>query len=206
MVKKSAFTLFELVVVIAVIGILSAVAYPRIKRDNLTNALDQLVAHLRYTQHLAMVNDVFNPRQQNWFRARWQMSFFRCNATDEDWAYTVSSNTNLTNGVVVGRSETARDPLTQERLYISNTNCLQNSGDYPKLNLMATYNVASLTFSGCNQQIAFDTLGRPYESVNNANSHTENYLTTDCTITITMDDGDTASIVIHKETGYIEKL
>ena len=57
--NKKAFTMLELVFVIVVSGILAATFIPRFDRDNLQEAADQVISHIRYTQHLAMVDDKF---------------------------------------------------------------------------------------------------------------------------------------------------
>lgn len=51
---KKAFTMLELVVVIVVIGIIAVAALPRINDDHIAEAADQVMSHIRYTQHLAM--------------------------------------------------------------------------------------------------------------------------------------------------------
>ncbi|MCF6310454.1 MAG: type II secretion system GspH family protein, partial [Sulfurimonas sp.] len=57
---KKAFTMLELVMVIVVIGILAAVMLPRVASDRLAEAATQVISHIRYTQHLAMVDDQFD--------------------------------------------------------------------------------------------------------------------------------------------------
>ena len=56
---KRAFTLFEVILVIVVIGILAAVVLPRLKSDRLNEAADLFINTLRYAQHLAMVDDKY---------------------------------------------------------------------------------------------------------------------------------------------------
>ncbi|WP_300367295.1 prepilin-type N-terminal cleavage/methylation domain-containing protein, partial [Hydrogenimonas sp.] len=51
---KNAFTMLELIIVIVVVGILSAIMIPRFSDDKLREAADQIMSHIRYTQHLAM--------------------------------------------------------------------------------------------------------------------------------------------------------
>ncbi len=72
---RKAFTLLELVFVLVVIGILAAVIIPNTRTNPVREAAVQLVSHIRYTQHLAMVDDKFDAANANWYRDRWQIVF-----------------------------------------------------------------------------------------------------------------------------------
>ena len=87
---KHAFTIIELVFVIVVIGILSAVIIPRIQTNPLQEAAIQLVADIRYTQHLALVDDKYETTTGSvWFKKRWQLTFGKPANADGKYAYTV---------------------------------------------------------------------------------------------------------------------
>ncbi|MGB5964879.1 MAG: type II secretion system protein [Sulfurimonadaceae bacterium] len=73
--KHFAFTMLELIIVIIVAGILAAVMIPRLERDNLRMAANQVVRHIQYTQHLSMVNDVYDADDVNWSRRYWKIAF-----------------------------------------------------------------------------------------------------------------------------------
>ena len=70
---KKAFTMIELVFVIVVIGILAAVIFPNTRTNPVEEAAISLLSQVRYTQHLAMVDDKYGA--PNWFRNRWQITF-----------------------------------------------------------------------------------------------------------------------------------
>ena len=72
---KKAFSLIELVFVIVIIGILAAVIIPSVKSNKLRKAAIQLVSHIKYTQHLAMINDKFEISDNSWYKKRWQIIF-----------------------------------------------------------------------------------------------------------------------------------
>ena len=72
---KKAFTLIEIVFVIVIIGILAVVIIPRTERDPLREAAIQIVSDIRYTQHLAMIDDKYDSTDSNWYRNRWQLLF-----------------------------------------------------------------------------------------------------------------------------------
>jgi prepilin-type N-terminal cleavage/methylation domain-containing protein len=184
----SGFTILELVFVIVVIGIISVLALPRLDRDNLQEAADQVLSHIRYTQHLAMQDDKFDPDDNDWFKGRWRIRFFEdlsftnkaCPNEDYDdiWAYTIytdgptyTNNPNL--------SEMARNPSNTNQ-YLSggynNTLCVDNADNSADAQSMASmqlntaYGIKDVVFSGgCRSNVRyinFDYLGRPSNSMN----------------------------------------
>ena len=178
--KKSAFTMIELIIVIVVAGILAAVMIPRLERDNLREAANQVVRHIQYTQHLAMMNDVYDASTPSWYQNRWSI-----NLCSTDYAI------ERTNG-----SETAEDPLTQRDIN-GTDNDISNMG-------------ASISPTAGNCRIVFDNLGRPYGMPTTVNFGTAPYdtptggvLAADTTITLTA-SGRTATINITKETGFVK--
>ena len=70
---KKAFTLLEMVFIIVVIGILAAVMIPRIKTNPVAEAAVKLLSQIRYTQHLAMIDDKFDSSNSVWYKNRWQI-------------------------------------------------------------------------------------------------------------------------------------
>ena len=197
--KRFAFTMLELVFVIIVIGILAVLAMPNFNRNSLGEAAEQVANHIRYTQHLAMVNDVYNPTLSDWHDARPQISFRTCNSGGN--YYYVGSDSNY-NGGHIAEDESAVDPLNSTSLYWVNTQC--NPTAYPNRNknllLKDTYGITNVA-SSCGATISFDSMGRPYDTFSTVNSYS-GQLQNPCVITLTHLDG-TATITIEPETGYV---
>lgn len=173
---KKAFTLLELVFIIVVIGILAAIIIPSTKTNPLQEAAVQLVSHIRYTQHLAMMNDKFDANEPLWFRQRWQLAFSTgggshsymifadspSNAGAYDGnpgansTYTdveVAQNPSSNNKYLIGVANTAFDNFATQRLS-------------SELDLEAKYGINDFTVSGgtvsAASRILFDHFGRPY--------------------------------------------
>ena len=84
---KKAFTLIELVFVIIVIGILSAIIIPSTKTNPVKEAAVQLVSHIRYVQHLALLDDKYGEGAK-WYRKRWQIVFINSSKANYQYSYT----------------------------------------------------------------------------------------------------------------------
>lgn len=179
---KRAFTMIELLMVMVVVGIIVAVALPRFNRDNIYQAANQVASHIRYTQHLAMQENMFDPNNQFWYRGRWQIQFYQnitnTNTCTENmpnaWAYTIYSDApGYTGNPNV--AETARNPQNPNQLLsggFNNTICIDSSENPPNANatpqmrLGEKYGIELIDFSnscslGGSQRIAFDNFGRP---------------------------------------------
>jgi len=193
--KSNAFTMLELIVVIVVTGIISAVMIPRLERDNLRMAVNQVVRHIQYTQHLAMVDDMYDNAKPLWYKAMWRISFRSNNC------YVVSSNTDF--DMNYDRAESATDPLTKTLLY-SNNFCTQESSDNSDMFLFDKYEIDSIEFDsacGNNRFIAFDHLGRPHKTLISVND----LVTAECKVTL--HSGLRKGVIsILPETGYVKAV
>ena len=222
---KKAFTMIELVFVIVVISILAVTILPSTKTNHLREAAVQLVSHIRYTQHLAMIDDKYDVNRKDtagsiiWYKDRWQIVFSNSIYTDNAWAYSIFSDT-YGNSVHRGdaqESEVAKNPENSQQIMTggySSTHALDyKNGNFKgmkKLNIGKSYGVTNVSFGkNCNssQRIAFDYLGRPLQgdvsSMHNPynTTGTQRLLTGICTITLS--DGINSEVIsIVPETGY----
>jgi len=171
--------MIELVIVIVIAGILAAVMMPRLERDSLREAANQVVRHIQYTQHLAMVDDVYDASNTSWRKNRWAINL--CST-----AYTIS-RTDPTLGF-------AEDPLTQRDINGTDNN-LADKG----------VNVITPTANPNNCKIVFDNLGRPYGVTTGATTTSLANLLPTTTIRIQPNSASSryADISIRKETGYV---
>ena len=172
---KKAFTMLELVVVIVVIGIIAAAALPRINDDHIAEAADQVMSHIRYTQHLAMQDSKFDPTDANWFKKRWSITFTRasfCGGKSE-WRYSVYHVDRNVTGNLNSANEVARDPSDPSKFMssgwagISKANCANASSKY---NLARKFGITNVELRGVCRDgnlltISFDEFGRPMRSV-----------------------------------------
>ena len=168
--------MLELVFVIVVLGILAALALPRMDRDLRQEAADNILSAIRYTQHLALNDDKTNPFVNDWQSKLWNISF-----SNSDYNITSSGIAALdpANGKLMGGSGTV-SPNTQ---------------------LQKKYGINSI--SGCNNLIAFDHLGRPFTAVSGAGNNYGNYMSGDCNLTVSSPAFDSnITIEIKTETGY----
>lgn len=184
---KKAFTMMELIFVIVVIGILAAVVAPRFSSNKLHEAATQVLAHIRYTQHLALMDDRFVPNDANSSQEKWQISF---GSGTELTYYQVYSDRNRLGSA--NNEECAIDPLSGK---IINSAVVSSSN---MADIKSKYGVNSLAFSsGCQNRksISFDYLGRPYSGL-------DSMLTSECEITLSSSEGS-KTIAIVPQTGYV---
>ncbi|HUH42589.1 MAG TPA: type II secretion system protein [Sulfurimonas sp.] len=200
---KKAFTMMELIFVIVVIGILAAIVIPRTGSNKLQEAATQVISHIRYTQHLAMVEDKFDVNDPDWWQERWQIRFPHTTINGLDtYYYEIFSDKNHQGNS--DASEEAKDPLTGNN--IGNGNSLVTViPDDALTNLAKKYNITSVTgtcqLGGAYRTVAFDFIGRPYLDVYTKAYDNPVPSPNGCTIILNSSEGN-ATIKIHPESGY----
>ena len=182
---KRAFSMLELVFIIVVIGILAAIIIPSTRTNPVAEAAIRLIENIRYTQHLALIDDKYDDNNATWYRNRWQIVF--SGAGNKNFSIVSDNNTTF-----------AKNPENP-------ANNLQN------IELQGV--TVNLT-NGCNGQtiISFDHLGRPM--IGSLAATTAPYtvavaagqlLNANCTITVT--DGTEATVLtMQPETGYVSGI
>ena len=184
--------MLELVFVIVVIGILAAAIIPRVDRDTLYEATEQLQSHIKYTQHLAMMDDVYDDSVEHWFYEYWKIDFPGANHQ-----YVISKGDSA--GSFFTHTTIARDPQTRR-------NIDGTANDEYDLNDKYSVTVGMTDGTTANGVLAFDHLGRPHYLANNTNPArpVSNLLKANLVITITdvNDATNTATITVAPETGY----
>ena len=176
--QTKAFTMLELVFVIVVLGILAALALPRMDRDLRQEAKDNILSAIRYTQHLALNDDKTNPFDPNWQSNLWNISF----ASD-------GSNYNITSA-----GSPALDPANGKLMDGTSTGS-------PNVLIGKKYGLDGIT--GTCTTVGFDNLGRPFTSF--SGSAYAGYRATNCNIIVSFAQSglDDLNITIATETGYV---
>lgn len=206
---KKAFTMIELIFIIVVVGILAAVAIPRIDRDNLIELVDQVTTHIRYTQQLAMMDNVYDGSDEHWYRGYWRIQFSDSADGGDGWKYSVYKDLPGYSGNLNSEREVARDPQNEQRFLTSGASGFSANTDSKKmnkkLNLKNTYDIQKIDFDkNCGgQTIAFDSKGRPHGAPQNAKNPYDKVLHTPCIITFTDSGGRSIQIAVQPETGFI---
>ena len=228
--------MLELVFVIVVIGILSAVFIPKFGQNKLSEAANQLISHIRYTQHLALMDDKFDSNDVSWFLRRWEIAFSGANGTK---SYFIFSDSPSGAGTFDGNPkanatytnvEVATNPLNKNNYLIGTAySTFDNSHTErlsPELDIGKKYGIKDVIITGGNiynnDRILFDHLGRPYRGTTASTaahqlSSPQDGLATSkiyiklCRSTCTgsnlsANNNNEAVIVIEPETGYIHLL
>ena len=196
---QKAFSMLELVFVIVVTGIIAMTIIPRMDRDNIYEMGEQVLSHIKYTQHLALTDNVYDHTRNDWYKARWHIDFVNgsCGVF-----YRVGSDRDLSSGTGdFTNLEAARDPLTKTLIYNNTTPCAVRDGWYGGVLLGQKYNVVTMASSCNTQRIVFDHIGRPYTGFH-INTPQLSLMNRDCNYTFTDGNGNSATITVTGETGY----
>jgi len=223
--------MIELIIVIVIAGVLAAMMIPRLERDNLRDATNQVVRHIQYAQHLAMVDDIYDVNDVTWYRERWKIQFHKRGGSDNQWAYVIYKDTDKDRTPDI--SEIALNPIDKSRAltggYSNTTIKYGDSNASNKLNIGHAYKILDVDFiGGCNigndgrnKQISFDNIGRPYQNrtdnlsnpFGTTATNTNRIIKNQCRIEIcTVSDCTAATsaekmtIAIEPQTGYVHIL
>ena len=228
---KKAFTLVELIFVVVVIGILAFALWPTKQPTQALEAARQIVAHIRYTQHLALNDDKFathtytdkdgnaNSIAKDWYKRMWRIVFSNQNKIEgkcdnTGWRYAVYQNIagDLSDkGQPNGTIEAARNPAQAGKVLSACYSGLStNTSD--ELNLSQTYKIKNIDFSEFAtdsriQGIIFDELGRAYPrgEWNTPYDNSSKFSQGDGSfgrIKLSAKDRSKANILVFAETGY----
>lgn len=207
---KRAFSYLELVIVLIVLAILFSFALPNLKPDTLALAANQVAHHIRYTQHLALLDDKMG-LGEHWYRRYWRIYFHsgKVGDTKKQWRYTIFSDDASFSGNPNSIYQIALNPENPTKRLTSGfaKQYYKDAQITPSLNLSRTYGVSNIVFKNCgnnNQTIAFDSFGAPSSTIKNANSPFEKRLLNDCEITLFNAQNRSIKIIVYAITGYVK--
>jgi len=222
--KKSAFTMLELIFAIIVLGILAAMAIPRLERDLRTEAAHNVLSAIRYTQHMALMDNVERPGTDDWQRMFWRFGKEGC--SDNGIFYYVGSDKSREGNINVvppNAGEAALDPANGNWMMGQNGQDCETDlsgqtfidGRNASKNIFLTklygisegkmqFSSSCRTIDADHGHIAFDYLGRPHSGITAlATPAYSTFMTTDCNITLAFEDTSIPNVIItiEKETG-----
>ena len=206
--NKLAFTMLELLFVIVALGIITSLAIPRLERDHLQDAAVQILQDIRYTQHLALMDDKTDPSKNNWQKSLWQIRFSKFN-NDTEWTYTIGANDDL--GGNLDQDEAAIDPLNRKFMYGGDLTVENNESS--RVFITKKFGIKDVAFSSTaigatatapttSRHIGFDYMGRPHRKIFSATNDYHTVMQEDLNITFTMSDDQTFSIIVEEQTGH----
>jgi len=220
--KKPAFTMLELVFVIVVLGILAATSIPRMERDIKQEAADNILSAIRYTQHLAqmdnIVDNVRNPGKKFWQRKYWRFGVASCGNASGLFYY-VGSDKDL--GGAIGNTEAGVDPSNGKIMLGSKlVSCSDgvNNDASPEIFLSYKYGIKDTNiFSSCSgagaglgRYIGFDYIGRTHTGfsaadLSGAAGAWDAPIASDCNLTFEFENTNITDLIItiEKETGRV---
>ena len=213
--NRPAFTMIELVFVIVVLGILASLAMPRLDRDLSQEAADSILSDIRYTQHLALMDDMHEFDDPKWQQKFWRIVFSTCDSGKKHY-YMIGSDTNKgsANNALFAQTEAAIDPVNSKPMFGNPALCNTDGGPAVSDRMFITrkYGIKTVLFTGgCNgtvngsggDHLGFDHLGRPHHGFSTSTiPDYASYMTTTCVMTFTLTNGKTFKINIEPETGY----
>jgi len=199
--KLNGFTLIELIFVIIILGVMAAVAIGSVKNNIREDAINNVLAAVRYTQHLALADNKMDPNISNWQKSLWTLEYAKCNGK---YQYTIGSDMNL-NGKI-NETESAMSVIDDKLIYNNISNCKSNQSS-DNISIGKNFYITDIKFKDCGaNNISFDYLGRPHSNVNKI--LTSNYSSLnkkDCIITYSFDTSlsfQPIVLTINSETGY----
>lgn len=179
--KRLAFTLIEIVFVIVILGIVSSIVTSYAKPNDNAAYVDgsgifhqatgryleaavQLMGHLRYTQHLALVDNQFDINDDEWYKGYWVLRFAERAETNQQITYTIYHDEPSYTGDPEEK-EVARDPSSNDK-YLSggfDTSAVPTKIINDKLNIEKSYGIMAYQLKGgcAYSAISFDAFGRP---------------------------------------------
>lgn len=197
-----AFTMIELVFVIVIVGILSVMIAPSFEGNKTREAADQVVSHIRYTQHLAMMDNKFDTNDATWYTERWHISFAVDPGTTTNQVYWIMSDRDQSN-TLTDPDDYATNPLDPTKRLTGDTGAA--AFQTPELDLTDEYGITTVTNTCATNtgRIFFDQQGRPYgDTTYPATAPYQNIIQAPCTITLS-NGTDSEVIELQPETGYV---
>jgi prepilin-type N-terminal cleavage/methylation domain-containing protein len=215
---KKAFSLLELVFVIVVIAIISSQFFQNSDDNKLRLAANQVASHIRYTQHLAMMDDKFSSNEQYWYKKRWNIFFTKGNGSNDKWSYVIFSD-NHADGDINSYdgnpkpSEVATNPLNMSKKLSggSSSTAEIHTGDddaTDEMNIGEKFGIDNVSITGGStgtsaKTLIFDHFGRVYRGATETVTSAYHRLA-GSTINITLTKGSESIVVsIEPETGYV---
>lgn len=173
---KKAFTMVELIFIIVIAGIIAMVALPKFKTSRLFEGRDEIINKLRYTQHLALLDNKFKIDDANWASNNWS---FELKAAPKDSTYTIKSG-----------DHEAIDP-TNPKFKLKNMLLGKEFG-------------IDIGENTCGDLISFDNQGRASKGLPSSNPYS-NIIQGCCTIELIdlSNKKQKAIIEVYGETGYV---
>lgn len=206
--------MIELVFVIIVLGILAALAIPRLERDVRQEAGDTLLSAFRYTKHLALIDDKHDSNNA-WQKRYWKIVFAQCPDTP-GYYFKIGSDDNMSsNNGTFSQAEAAINPYDGKPYYMDNTLQCSNQGNgsvSKEVFIGHKYGITNVT-GGCTNVsgnsamlVGFDHLGRTFVGFGSSSTPDfSSYVPSDCNFTFTFSDSSISplTIVVEKQTGHI---
>ena len=177
-ISNKAFTLFEVLLILALIGVLSSIAITLYPKSHLELAKEQIIRHLKYTRFLALNNakeitqnefcqsDNCESERKEWQKSMWRLQFSELK--NIGWSYSIfsdgarKSKDKDFDSRPMDSIEVARDLLDGSFLsvYTYNNSKFANRMRQGDLALTSRYGVENVIVEGCSRnKIGFDENG-----------------------------------------------